>query len=314
GGAGPRATPTIDEGRVYALGATGLLNCLDGRTGKQLWQRDVRTENQAKNLEWGFSASPLIVGNLVVVSAGDKDNAIQKRTAPHYTIIAYDKRTGQPVWRGGTDNASYCSPALATICGVRQIVIANAGSVTGHDITDGHVLWEFPWQREMPTVSQVVPLGNDLVFVSKGYNAGCGVRQISRDAGGKWSATDVWSKPTLMRTKFTNIVLRDNYAYGLNDGFLECIDVKKGARRWTTRNGRTADYEHGQVLLVGDLLLVQSEQGDVALVEASPKKFHEVTRFSAISGRTWNYPVLIGRYLLVRNDHEAACFELPAKE
>jgi len=196
---------------------------------------------------------------------------------------------------------------------VRQIVIANAGSVTGHDPASGDGLWEFPWQREMPTVSQVVPLDDERVFVSKGYGAGCGVRRITRDAAGKWSWADEWTKSSMMRTKFTNVVIVGDQAYGLDDGYLQCIDLKKPRIRWTTRGNRKANYQHGQVLLVGDLLLVQSEQGDVALVAAKPDKFQELARFSPLSGRTWNYPVLVGHFLLTRNDREAVCYELPHK-
>ncbi|MCE9556214.1 MAG: PQQ-like beta-propeller repeat protein [Planctomycetes bacterium] len=313
GGDGPRATPTIDGGRVYSMGATGILNCLDGSNGKVIWQTDTLKDNQARNQDWGISCSPLVVDNLVVVSAGLSDPALKQRSQPHYALIAYDKNTGKPVWRGGTDDASYCSPTLITLGGVRQIAIVNAGSVTGHDPKDGRVLWEFPWQRNMPTVSQVVALDDDRVFISKGYGAGCGVFRVTQDEPGKWAVEQVWTKATMMRTKFTNAVIVGKQAYGLDDGFLQCIDLEKPRLRWTTRSHRQADYRHGQVLLVGDLLLVQSEQGDVALVAAKPDKFQELARFSPLSGRTWNYPVMVGNFLLTRNDREAVCYELPVK-
>lgn len=313
GGDGPRATPTIGGGRVYSMGATGILNCLDGSNGKVIWQTDTLKDNQARNLDWGISCSPLVVDSLVIVSAGLSSPAIKQRTQPHYALIAYDKNTGKAVWRAGTDDASYCSPTLITLGGVRQVAIANAVTVTGHDPADGRVLWEFPWQRNMPTVSQVVALDEERVFISKGYGAGCGVFRVTRDEAGKWTAEEVWTKSTMMRTKFTNAVIVGKQAYGLDDGFLQCIDLEKPRLRWTTRSHRQADYRHGQVLLVGDLLLVQSEQGDVALVSAKPDKFQELARFSPLSGRTWNYPVLVGNFLLTRNDREAVCYELPIK-
>ena len=313
GGDGPRSTPTINAGRVYSMGATGILNCLDARDGKVLWRADALRENRAKNLDWGVSCSPLVVDNLVVVSAGLRDTAVSEQQHKHYTLIAYDKLSGKPIWRGGTDDASFCSPALATIGGVRQIVIANAGTVTGHDIADGHVLWEFEIQRSMPTVSQVVPLDDQRVFHSKGYQAGCGVQKVTRDEAGKWTAEELWAEPRYLRTKFTNVIIIGDQAYGLDDGFLQCIDLKPPKQRWTTRRQSKFDYGHGQIILAGDVLLVQTEQGDVALVAATPDKFHELTRFSPLSGRTWNYPVLIGNYLLTRNDREAVCYELPIK-
>lgn len=338
GGDGPRATPTIDSGRVYSMGATGILNCLDGSNGQVIWRADTLKDNQARNQDWGISCSPLVVDNLVVVSAGLRGSALEavqeptrpspapsrdtpksdpankQRVQPHYALIAYDKITGKPVWRAGTDDASYCSPTLITLGGVRQIAIVNAGSVTGHDPKDGRLLWEFPWQRNMPTVSQVIALDDQRVFISKGYGAGCGVFRVTRDQAGKWTTEEVWTKSTMMRTKFTNAVIVGKQAYGLDDGFLQCIDLEKPRLRWTTRSHRQADYQHGQVLLVGDLLLVQSEQGDVALVAAKPDKFQELARFSPLSGRTWNYPVLVGNFLLTRNDREAVCYELPIKK
>jgi len=314
GGDGPRTTPTIEGGRVYSMGATGILNCLDGRDGKLIWRRDTLAENHAKNLDWGVSCSPLVVDNLVVVLAGLSGTSTAEREHPHYALIAYDKLTGEPVWRAGTDDASFSSPTLITLGGVRQIAIANAGTVTGHDPADGRVLWEFPWQRNMPTVSQVVALDGERVLMSKGYGAGSGVRRITRDEAGKWNVKDIWSKSTVMRTKFTNVVIVGEQAYGLDDGFLQCIDLDKPRVRWTTRRHREVNYQHGQVILVGDVLLVQSEQGDVALVAANPDKFEELCKFSPLSGRTWNYPVMVGNFLLTRNDREAVCYELPTRQ
>jgi len=314
GGDGPRATPTIDGGRVYTMGATGILNCLDGNNGSLVWQRDTLKENHARNLDWGISCSPLVVDNLVVVSAGLNDSGVKTREYPHYALIAYDKLTGKPVWRAGTDEGSYCSPTLITLDGMRQIAIANGHSVTGHDPADGRILWEFPWPGGMPTVSQVVALDEEHVWMSKGYGIGSGVRKITRDEAGQWTVAEVWSKPTVMRTKFTNVVIVGEQAYGLDDGFLQCIDLDKPRVRWTTRRHREVNYQHGQVILVGDVLLVQSEQGDVSLVAASADRFEELCTFSPLSGRTWNYPVLVGNYLLTRNDREAVCYELPKRK
>ena len=110
----------------------------------------------------------------------------------------------------------------------------------------------------------------------------------------------------VVRTKATSAVVRDEHAYGLSDGLLECIDIAAGTLCWKARG-----FGHGQVILVNDLLLVQAESGDVVLVEADPARFREVARFSPLSSRTWNYPVLAGAYLLARNEREIACFELP---
>ena len=157
---------------------------------------------------------------------------------------------------------------------------------------------------ESPNVSQPLAVGDDQLLLTKGYGVGSALWQIKHD-GDTWSVEPLWKNRNL-KTKFTNAVQRDGHAYGLDEDILSCIDIESGKRKWI--KGR---YNHGQVLLIGDLLLVQSETGDVALVEANPEAYHELTRFAAVSGQSWNCPVLVGRKLLVRTDVEAACYELP---
>ena len=146
----------------------------------------------------------------------------------------------------------------------------------------------------------------DRVFVSKGYRGGCALLQVAGSDGDGLQVTQLWQRPTLLKTKMTNVVVRQGYVYGLSQGILECVELRSGKRRW--KRGR---YGHGQVLLVDDLILVTSESGAVALVEASPDAFRELGRFQAIEGKTWNNPALAGPLLLVRNSEEAACYELP---
>ncbi len=298
-GVGPRATPTIHEGRVYALGALGHLVCLDGETGKPIWHRDIVAENGANLPQWGKSSSPLIHEGAVIVSAGGPSGK---------SLVAYDKLDGKPLWSAGDDASSYSSPTLLTLCGMPQIVIVNQQTVTAHDPADGHILWEHVWPDKdvpSPNVSQPLAVGEDLVLMSKGYGVGSALWQIKRD-GENWSVEQLWRNNN-MKTKMTNAVVRDGFVYGLDEGILSCIEVASGAKKW-----KKGKFGHGQVLLVGDLLLVQSEQGDVALVEASPDAFKELTRFTAVSGQSWNCPALSGHKLLVRTDQEAACYELPA--
>lgn len=304
-GVGPRATPTIVGDRVYTLGATGILNCLDLGTGERIWSEDILHDNDAELASWGMSGSPLVLDDLVVVSAGGKDGK---------SLVAYHKDTGERVWRGGSSPAEYSSPLLTTLAGVPQILIFNYGSVAAHDPNGGELLWQHPWPSGTQCVSQPVPLPDDHLFVSSAYGIGCKLFQIAHDADNQLKATLVWETPRL-KAKFTNVVHRDGYIYGLDDGVLVCLDLADGQRKW--KRGR---YGHGQVILVdgpdeiknqNSLLLVSAESGDVLLVEVNPNESKELARFPALASKTWNNPALAGQYLLVRNDREAACYELP---
>ena len=299
-GDGPRSTPTVDDGRVYTLGAFGRLNCLDGRTGELLWTHEVVEENNASLPEWGKSCSPLVVDDLVVVSAGGKAG---------HSLVAYDKQTGELAWHAGDQASSYASPRLAEVAGVQQIIMVNQQSVYAHAPRDGHILWKFTWPGGEPKVPDAVAFDNNHVFISAGYGRGCQLLEIGRSDGGELIAKSLWQSK-LLKPKFTNVVVRDGYVYGLDDGrAVVCLDLKDGKRRW--RGGR---YGHGQILLVNGVLLIQAETGEVALVEASPERFNELARFAALEGQTWNNPVVAGRRLLVRNATQAACYELPSGE
>ncbi len=294
-GEGPRATPTIVDNRVYTLGATGILNCLDLATGARIWFKDIIKDNQATVNGWGMSGSPLVISQKVVVNAGGANGR---------SLVAYDAATGDFVWGGGSSGADYSSPLPATLAGARQILIF-AHQVCAHDEQSGKVLWEYPWPGGHPHIAVPVVLPGDRVLVTSGYGTGSELLQIKREADGNWSATRLW-KSIRLKAKFTNVVYRDGFIYGLDDGILVCLDAADGSLKW--KEGR---YGHGQVILTGSLLLVTDEGGDIVLVEPVPEAHRELTRFTALHGKTWNPPALAGEYLVVRNDKEAACFRLP---
>ncbi len=296
GGDGPRATPTLHEGRVYAMGASGILDCLEAATGRLIWSRDVLKENQLSNLSWGKSCSPLIAHDLVVVTGGSQREK---------SLLAYDAATGKPAWQAGRDGSSYCSPLLASVCGEEQILMVNAHSATGHNPRSGEILWEYPWPDKYAKATQPLVIDTNRVFIAAGYGVGCVMLKIDRSDAGGWSAEALWKNRNL-KPKFTNLVRRGQHVYGLDDGVLTCVNLEQGKREW--KEGR---YGHGQILLVDNVLLIQAESGDVVLVEITPESPRERTLFPALQGKTWNNPALVGDLLLVRNDHEAACYRLP---
>jgi outer membrane protein assembly factor BamB len=277
------------------------LNCLEARTGKKLWSHDTLAEAKAANTEWGMAASPLVYDNVVVVNPGGPEGN---------GVVAYDRVSGEKVWSGGSDKASYASPELRVVDGVRQVLIFDAVGIAGHSPEDGAQLWKFPWTNA-PTVNAAQPIvlgdpAHSQVFIGNGYSVGSAVLGVSHDAEG-WRTAAVWQSRQL-KLKFNAAVARDGYVYGLDEIILACLSTADGKRQW--RGGR---FGYGQLLLVGDRILILAESGEVVLVEANPKEFHELARFPAIEGKTWNHPVLCRDHLYVRNAEQAACYDLSAK-
>ena len=296
GGSGPRATPTIADGRVYTLGATGILNCLELAGGRLVWSTNVLSDNGAAQPEWGMTSSPLVVGKVVVVQLGRGG----------ISLAAYDRTTGEPAWRAGKDRGSYSTPTLAMVAGRAQLLIVNQTSVTGHDPEDGSLLWREEWKDPGERVSLPLQVADDLLLVSAGYGVGSRLLRIV-PAGDAYAVEEVWRSPRL-KSKFAPMVVHEGVVYGLDDGVLVALDPETGERLW--KRGR---YGHGQLILVGSLLLIQAENGEVVLVEADPTEHREVARLAALDGKTWNPPALAGRRLLVRNNSQAACYELPVE-
>jgi outer membrane protein assembly factor BamB len=313
GGIGPRSTPTIYDGRVYVLGTTGVVRCLDG-SGKLLWIDDLRKRygvtavEDEEHVMFGRAASPLIVDSLVVVPGGGPQGKAKN-------LVAFDLETGRLVWEaenklpsGEADQIAYASPALATLAGRRQILIVNESTASGHDAATGQRLWSHPWPGHSNgngSVSQAVAVGANRVLLSKAYGGGAELIELS-GAGDELTVTTIWKIPRVLQTKFSNVVIRGGHAYALSEGILECVELESGSRRW--KSGR---FGHGQILGVGELLIVLSEEGELHLVELNPEKLVQHGSIQALSGKSWNNLCLYGKRLLVRNAAEAACLELP---
>ena len=289
-GAGPRATPTVAGGRVYTLGATGIVNVLDAGDGAVVWSRDAAADTGAKLPGWGFSGSPLVVQDLVVVAASG-------------TLAAYDRATGEPRWLGSAGGEGYSSPHLATIDGVAQILQLAGEGARSVAPADGALLWEHAW-KGYPIVQPALTADGDVLMA---VNADSGLRRVALAHGpGGWTTEERWTSKGL-KPYFNDFVVHDGHAFGFDGGILSCIGLEDGERRW--KGGR---FGHGQLVLLPeqDLLLVLSERGELALVGATPERFTELARLPAIEGKTWNHPVLVGDLLLVRNGEEMAAFRL----
>jgi outer membrane protein assembly factor BamB len=296
GGAGPRGTPTVQAGRVYALGATGILNALDAGSGAVVWTRNAASDTGAKVPGWGFSGSPLVVGDVVVVAASGR-------------LAGYDWATGAPRWRGPKGGESYASPQLLTIGGVAQVLLLDGTGLISVAPADGKALWKHAWPGGgFASLQPALTADGDVLIASANAGGGIGTRRLAVAQGpGGWTAKEVWTSPGL-KPYFNDLVVHDGYAYGFDGGILSCIDLRDGQRKW--KGGR---YGFGQLVLLSDqgLLLVLSEEGEVALVAAAPGQFTEIARFPAMEGKTWNHPAVAGDILLVRNGREMVAFRLP---
>jgi len=294
-GDGPRATPTWDDGRLYALGATGELRCLDAQTGAVIWGKNILSENQAANLPWAMAASPLVVDDKVILLPGGTSGN---------SVVAYNKMTGAPVWKSQSDRQAYVSPMLVTLAGHRQIVIVSSSRVFGLEPGDGSMLWSYSWGTDMGiNVSQPIIVDASHFFISSGYGKGAALVEVS-GSGKSFSTRAVWENVN-MKNKFNSSVLHQGYVYGLDEGILTCVDVKTGERKW--KGGR---YGYGQVLVASGHLIVMSDTGELVLVRATPDQLSEVARFQALQGKTWNYPAIAGGRLLVRNANEMAAYNI----
>jgi outer membrane protein assembly factor BamB len=298
-GDGPRSTPTWDQGRLYALGATGELRCLDANTGAVVWGKNILSDNQAQNLQWAMAASPLIVDDKVIVLPGGTAGK---------SVVAYNKVTGAPVWRSQNDQQAYVSPMLVELGGRRQIVVVSASRVMGLAPESGALLWSHPWSTEYGiNVSQPIVVDSNRFFISSGYGKGAALIEL-KGSGNSFTPSVVWEN-TYMKNKFNSSVLYNGYVYGMDEQFLTCVDVNTGERKW-----KGSRYGYGQVLLAGGHLVVSNgDTGEISLVKASPDQYSEVAKFSALQGKTWNYPAIADGRLLVRNATEMASFDISAK-
>jgi outer membrane protein assembly factor BamB len=291
---GPRSTPTVAGGKVFALGATGILNCHDARTGELIWGKDVVAEAGQGVPTWGKSCSPLVLDDRVVVTLGNK---------AEQNLAAFAVDDGKLIWRSGDYSSSYASPVLATLAGVKQVVAIQAKSVDGYAIDDGEILWSFPIGNPQGNCASPL-ISGDRVLTGAGYGYGSHLIEI-----GDWFAVEELWRSRKLKPKFADMVIRGEFVYGLDEGRLVCLDLEDGARLW-----RGTNFGHGQILGVGDHLIVQSEKGGIYVVEANRVGEEVVSEFSALNRRTWNHPVLAGRILLVRNDREAIAFEYPGRQ
>lgn len=299
GGLGPRGTPAIAGGNIYAFGAEGWLSKLDGTTGKMLWQVDVRTIANRKPPEWGYSGSPLVHGDLVYVHAAGKEDK---------GLLAIETDTGKLRWSAAVDDQSYSSPHVIKLFDREYLGMMTGKGLSLLELESGQVAMDYEFQTIGYRALQPAVVEGNKIIIS---NEVMGTRLVQVEtADGKLQAKEVWTSRNL-KPDFNDLIVHDGFIYGYDGAILSCIDLATGKRRW--KGGR---YGKGQLLLIAESnqIVVLSETGELVLIDATPEKHSELFKIQAIEGKSWNHLALVGNRLLIRNAKEAVCYRLPMND
>ena len=289
GGNGPRSTPTVDGDMVYTLTATGQLSALNAADGKRVWERDLIRELGTILPGYGFSTSPLVEGNLLLVDVGG---------ASGKSLAAFDKKTGATVWATQNEGAGYSAPIAITVGGVRQVIFFTSRAVLSVSPRNGELFWRVPWPPENG-VNAAMPVfvAPDKLFVSSEYSAGAALFKI-KAADGKASADEVWTTRK-MKNPFSSSVLHNGYIYGFDNAILKAIDVATGEEAW-----KQSGFGGGSLIVADGQLVVLSERCKLSLVEATPAGYREKGSAQLLSGRCFTAPTLANGRLYLRNQEE----------
>lgn len=297
GGPGPRATPTLAEGGLFAMGANGLLTRLNLTTGEVVWQKDLREEANREPPEWGFSSSPLVIEGVVIVHAGGGES---KGT------LAFDVESGDLRWSAPAGDHSYSSPQPITIDQQQYVLMLTNDGMNILDPATGKEYLDYQWPIDSYRALQPQAFEESHLLIPSGIGVGLRRIQLTK-ADDTLVAEDLWTSLHL-DPDFNDFVVFENHAYGFDGAIFACVNLDDGKRSW--KKGR---YGKGQVLLLADsgVLLIVSETGEIVLLQADPEGHKKLAEISVLEGKTWNHPVVVGDRLYVRNSQEAACYRLP---
>jgi len=280
-GNGPRSTPTVDGETVYALSAYGTLHALRAQDGKPVWSRDLAADFGTEPPKWGYAGSPLIEGERLFIDVGGAGGS----------VAALDKASGKTVWRSHHDKAGYSTPIAVTIADRRQVVFFTGTHVVSLSPADGSLLWQEPWKTSYDVnAASPVFVPPDRLFISSGYDVGAALFRVEVEG-----VEEVWRNRE-MKNKFSSSVLHQSHLYGFDEKILKCVDVATGKTQWRARG-----FGHGSLLYADGHLIVLGDQGDLALVEATPEGYHERARAGVLGGKSWTMPTLAGGKLYLRD-------------
>jgi len=294
-GGGPRATPTVDGGLVYVLGAEGKLAALEAATGKPRWRVDLVAEHGARVPQWGVSTSPVVEGGMLLVTSGGSNGR---------SLLALDKLTGKVIWTAESDVAGYSTPLVLHLAGTRQAIFFAGTSLISVSPQTGKRFWSVPWETSYD-VNAAMPIfiAPDKIFISSSYDTGGLLLRVVAK-GGKPAVETLW-RNRVMKNHFNSSVYVAGHLYGFDDATLKCIEPVSAAERWKQRG-----FGKGSLLVADGHLWVLSEHGELVLVEVTPGGYHEKARARVFDAKTWTMPTLANKRLYVRSEGELVALDV----
>ncbi len=300
GGDGPRSTPAVQGGRVYALDARLKLYCLEAASGREQWTKDLVADLGAKNIQWQNAASPVLDDGLIFLCCG----------AEGQSLAALRQTDGSVVWKGESDTPTHATPIVASLLGTRQVIFLTQKGLVSAEPKTGKILWRHPFRFSVSTAASPV-VSDDMVYCSAGYGVGSTAIRVAKTADG-FSVTPLWRiEGNKIANHWSTPVVKDGFLYGMfsfkeyGRGAFKCVELATGKEVWSQPN-----FGPGGVILVGDLLLALSDRGQLVLIDPSPEGFKELGRIQAVAGKCWNNPVYSNGRVYVRSTQEGACLDV----
>jgi outer membrane protein assembly factor BamB len=300
GGDGPRSTPTVNGGKVYVYNQLLVLHCLDAKNGKSLWTKDLIKEHDGRNISWKNAASPVVDKQLVFIAGG----------GPGESLLALNKDTGKVEWKGQDETITHATPVVATILGVRQVIFFAKSGLVAVAEKDGALLWRFPFRFSTSTAASPV-VEDNIVYCSAAYGIGGGACKISKE-GDRFIATELYKVPdNKLANHWSTPVVKDGHLYGIyshkqyGNAPLKCVELATGEIKWSQPG-----FGQGNVILIGNQVLVLTDDGHLVTVKANPSRYEETARAKVLNGKCWTTPALSNGRLYVRSTKEAVCLDV----